>query len=105
MTLTFKKVDEILKNDFGLLSRTRVRNKYILQSYFFADRYLDTRKSEVARELVGLIKGGVGGYIYVGHLPEYNSHPKRHKDGYLNIGHMGEQEFIELTTKVTKHYK
>jgi DNA repair exonuclease SbcCD nuclease subunit len=59
----------------------------------------------VAREVVQLVNGGVGGYIYVGHLHEYDNHPKRHKDGYLNIGHMEEIEFMEVTTKVTKEYK
>jgi hypothetical protein len=55
--------------------------------------------------VVQLVNGGVGGYIYVGHLPELDYHPKRHKDGYLNIGHMEEMEFIEVTTKVTREYK
>lgn len=105
MALTFERVDEILKTDFELLSKNRVRNNNVLHSYYFADRYLHTRKVEVAREIVDLKNGGVGGYIYVGHLPEYNNHPKRHKDGYLNIGQMEEQEFIDVTTNVTKEYK
>lgn len=105
MALTFERVDQILQTNLVLLCRTRVRGKYLLHSYYFADRYLDTRKAEVAREVTELINGGVGGYIYVGHLQEYNVHPKRHPDGYLNISDMAEQEFIDLITKVTKHYK
>jgi hypothetical protein len=105
MSLTFERVDEIFKAKFDLLSKTRKRNNYTLHSYYYEDRYIDTKKREVAREVCGLINGGVGGYIYVGRLPEYNDHPKRHKDGYLNIGYMNEQEFIEVTTKVTRQYK
>lgn len=105
MSLIFDRVDEIFKSEFGLLSKTRERNDNILYSYYFEDRYLNTRKSEVAREITELKGGGVGGYIYVGHLQEYNEHSKRHKDGYLNIGHMKEHEFIDLVTQVVKNYK
>lgn len=46
----------------------------------------------------------IGGYIYVGHLQKFNDNPKRHKDGYLNIGHMDEEEFAQIVKEVTKHY-
>ena len=105
MGLTFKQADEIFREKFRLSSKTRRRNKSILHSYYYEDKYINTQKREVAREVCSLINGGVGGYIYVGHLPEYDDHPKRHKDGYLNIGHMDEMGLIEVTTKVTKHYK
>ena len=105
MTLTFQRVNEIFETKFGLLSKTRKRGNYVLYSYYFADKYLYTRKKEVAREVTALLNGGVGGYIYVGHLPEYDTHPKRHKDGYLNIKHMLEPDFIDLVAKVVEHYK
>lgn len=104
MTLCFERVDYILKNDFSLLSKIRKDNTK-RHSYYFKDRYIYTKKSEVAREIVELKNGGVGGYIYVGHLSEYNNCSKKHKDGYLNIGHMEESEFIDLAAKVTKEYK
>lgn len=104
MSLTFERVDEILRLQYGLLSKTRVRSNYILHSYYFKDKYVDNRKSEVAREVTSLLNGGVGGYIYVGHLQKFNDNPKRHKDGYLNIGHMDEEEFAQIVKEVTKHY-
>ena len=104
MSITFRKVDGTF-TDFGLLSKTGMRKGYTLYSYYYKDKYIQTNKREVAREVTELLNGGVGGYIYVGHLSDYDNHPKRHKDGYMNIGHLEEQEFIDLVAEVTKHYK
>ncbi len=105
MGLTFQRVHEIFTKQFGLLYDTRQRGNYTLYRYYFEDRYVQSHKSEVAREVCELINGGVGGYIYVGHLPEFDVHPKRKKDGYLNIGDMTEKELIRVTEKVTREYK
>jgi len=47
----------------------------------------------------------VGGYIYVGHLPEFNYHPNRKKDGYLFVGDLTENEFLQIVEKVIRDYK
>lgn len=103
--MNFTRVDNILREDFGLSVKNIKGTQNERHSYYFTDKYIYTKKSEVAREIVDLKNGGVGGYIYVGHLSEYNNHPKKHKDGYFNIGHLEENEFIDLVAKVTREYK
>ena len=105
MLLSFETVKCILTNKFGLLSSTRNRSGYVLHRYYFADKYINKRKSEVAHEVCSLQNGGVGGYIYVRHLSEYDYHPNRKKDGYLFIGNLTENAFLELSEKVIREYK
>lgn len=105
MSLSFEQVNNIFTNRFGLLSKTRIRNGSVLYSYYFEDRYTDTKKSEVAHEITALQNGGCGGYIYVGHLKEFNNHPARKKDGYLKIGDLTMDEFIDIAEKVIREYK
>ncbi|MBB6452360.1 hypothetical protein HNQ94_000805 [Salirhabdus euzebyi] len=55
---------------------------------------------------VGMLKDGtLTGYIYVGHLREFDYHPDRTKMGYLPIKNLKEEQFKELLNKVTKHYR
>lgn len=105
MSLSFERVNDILTNRFGLLFKTRNRSGNVLYRYYFEDKYINTRKSEVAHEVCSLQNGGVGGYIYVGHLTEFDHHPNRKKDGYLFIGNLTENEFLEIAEKVIREYK
>ena len=95
----------MLKEEFGLETISSDKGKYVRQRYFFKDRFIYTRKSDVLREIVELKNGGIGGYIYVDHLAEYKNHPDKTKKGHLYIGKMTEQELREITQKVTKEYK
>jgi hypothetical protein len=74
-------------------------------NYYFSDRHLYSRKSLVVQQVKQLKNGGVGGYVYAGHLPEYDNHEKIHPDGYMNIGQLLELDFIELLRKVTQEFK
>ncbi|WP_131820773.1 hypothetical protein [Desulfotruncus arcticus] len=98
-------MNDILTNRFGLLSKTGIKKGYVLYSYYFKDRYTDTRKQVVAHEITALQNGGCGGYIYVAHLKEFNNHPARKKDGYLKIGDLTMDEFIDIAEKVIREYK
>ena len=105
MSLNFETVDKILKEEFGLESESTDNGNNVRHRYFFKDKFLYNKKAQVCREVVALKNGGVGGYIYVGHLPEYNHHPKRDYRGQFKIGNLTEQELRVITEKVTKEYK
>jgi hypothetical protein len=100
--LSFDWVDNILRDEFGLLCKGISENRF---NYYFSDRHLYSRKSLVVQQVKPLKNGEVGGYVYAGHLPEYDNHEKMHKDGYMNIGQLSEFEFIELLRKVTQAFK
>ena len=102
MSLTFEKVDEILKS-YGLLSHT-IKNGHCTE-YFFKDRTIHVKKKNVATRVTPLINGGVGGYLYVDHLKEYDNHPGKTKMGHIPIGNMTEDELRNIIQKVIKDYK
>ena len=105
MGLTLERIDKILKNEFGLESKSSTKRKYIVYNYFFKDRFIDHKRSQVFCDVTELIRGGIAGYIYIGHLKEFDKHPHKTKLGHLQIGKMTEQELREITQKVTKEYK
>jgi len=105
MSLNFETIDKILREEFGLECVSSDKGEYERCSYFFKDKSIYHSKTHVFREVTQLKNGGVGGYIYVGHLSEYNHHPQRDYRGQFKIGNLTEQELRELTTKVTKEYK
>lgn len=74
MSLNFEKVDRILKS-YGLVSHT-IKNGECTE-YEFEDKFLYSRKRKVATRIKPLINGGVGGYLYVGHLTEYNTDTRK----------------------------
>ncbi len=102
MSLYFEKVDEILKS-YGLVSHA-IKNGQCTE-YRFEDKYINTKKRNVATQIRPLLNGGVGGYLYVDHLKEYENHPKKTKMGHIHIGHMTEDEFRMTLAKVIKDYK
>lgn len=102
MSLNFKKVDEILKS-YGLVSHAIKSGECV--EYKFEDKFINTRKRNVATLIKPLLNGGVGGYLYVDHLKEYENHPKKTKMGHIYIGHMTEDEFRMTLEKVIKNYK
>ena len=102
--MDFQSLDKILRNEFGLESKHSPYGDYERYSYYFNDRHMDQKRSHVFSEICELKNGGVGGYIYVDHLREYDKHPKKTKMGHLPIGNMTEQELREITIKVTKEY-
>lgn len=67
MGLSFERIDDILKS-YGLVSHTIKNGK--CTEYGFEDRALNIKKKNVATRVTSLINGGVGGYLYVGHLKE-----------------------------------
>lgn len=103
MTLTFKKVDEIFK-EYGLRNHNTTE-------YIFPESL--TRRKNVATNVRPLLKGGVGGYIYVGYLDEYkfkNEAPSGYKflksaREHVKFNDMSEQELRTLLERVIKHYK
>lgn len=105
MGLNFDTLDKILKEEFELESLSTDNGKNVRYRYFFKDKFLYNKKAQVFCEVSELKNCGVGGYIYVGHLTEYNHHPQRDYRGQFKIGSLTEQELRELTTKVTKEYK
>ena len=105
MSLSFERLDEILKNEYGLESRSGTSGKYIRYNYYFKNRFIGHKRSQVFCDIIQLLNGGIGGYIYIDHLKEYNNHPDKTKMGHLAIGKMTEQELRDITTKVTKDYK
>lgn len=76
------------------------RNEFV-----FRRRRLPTGKRNLLTKVMELKEGGLTGYIYVGHLSEYDKHPERKKMGYLPIRHLGEHELKDLLQKVTKGYR
>lgn len=103
--MDFQSLDRILRNEFGLESQLSSSGDYERYSYYFKERHVDQKRSQVFCEICELKNGGIGGYIYVDHLREYDQHPKKTKKGHLPIGNMTEQELREITLKVTKEYK
>ncbi|MCB2300271.1 hypothetical protein [Clostridium tagluense] len=59
----------------------------------------------MATRVKPFIKGGVGGYIYVDHLKEYDNHPNKTKMGDIFIGDMSENELKNIIEKVIKDYR
>lgn len=102
MSLNFEKVDQILKS-CGLVSHTIKSGE--CTEYRFEDKFINTKKRNVATQIRPLLNGGVGGYLYVDHLKEYEDHPKKTKMGHIHIGHMTEDEFRMTLAKVIKDYK
>src|SRR5680860_1518315 len=60
----------IRKNEFGLESKHSPYGDYERYSYFFKDRHMDQKRSQVFREIRELKNGGIAGYIYINHLRE-----------------------------------
>lgn len=102
MSLNFEKVDEILKS-YGLVSHTIKNGK--CTEYEFQDKVINTKQKNVATQITSLINGGVGGYLYVDHLSEYNNHPNKTKMGHIPIGKMTEDELKNTIEKVIKDYR
>jgi hypothetical protein len=100
--LTFNAVDEIFKS-YGLVSHT-IKNGQCTE-YEFKDRYVNTRQRNVATQVKPLVKGGIGGYIYIDHLSEFDTHPQKTKMGHLPISRMTEKELREIIEKVIAHYR
>lgn len=103
--MDFQTLDRILKDEFGLESKHSPYGEYERYSYYFKDRYMHQKRSQVFREIRELKNGGIGGYIYVDHLREFDNHPQKTKMGHLPIGNMTEQELREITLKVIREYK
>lgn len=103
--MVFQALGKILTDEFGLESKHSIKGKCERYSYHFKDRHMDQKRSQVFCDVRELSNGGIGGYIYVNHLREYDKHPKKTKRGHLAIGNMTEQELREITIKVTKEYK
>lgn len=101
MSLNFEKVDKILKS-YGLISHTIRDNR--CTEYGFEDKYINSRKRNVATDIRPLLNGGVSGYLYVEHLKEFENHPDKTKMGHIKITDMTEDEFITLLEKVIKDY-
>jgi hypothetical protein len=62
--------------------------------------YINTKQRNVATQVKPLLKGGIGGYIYIDHLREFDTHPKKTKMGHIPIGRMTEEELREVIEKV-----
>lgn len=105
MSVNFETLDKMLKEEFKLETISSDRGKYVRHRYFFKDRFIYHRKSDVLREIIELKNGGIGGYIYVDHLKEYKDYSDKTKKGHFQIGKMTEQELREILIKVTKEYK
>lgn len=102
MSLNFEKVDSILIS-YGLVTHSTKGGEFT--EYGFEDKYINTKKRNVATMVKLLLNGGVGGYLYVNHLEEYENHPQKTKMGHVYIGHMTEDEFRMTLEKVIKDYK
>ncbi|MYL56683.1 hypothetical protein GLW20_04115 [Virgibacillus halodenitrificans] len=102
MSLTFGKVDEIFKS-YGLASH-EIKNGQCTE-YSFENKTIHVRQKNVATRVTALNNGGVGGYLYVDHLKEYNNHPNKTKRGHLPIGGMTEAELKNTLEKVIKDYR
>jgi glutamate synthase domain-containing protein 3 len=102
MGLGFKRVDEIFRL-YELISHT-IKNDSCTE-YCFEDRVINVRQKNVATRVKPLINGGVGGYIYVQHLKEYDKHPKKTKMGHIPIGDMTEEELKNTIKKVIMEYR
>ncbi|TCT20368.1 hypothetical protein EDD68_11452 [Melghiribacillus thermohalophilus] len=70
--------------------------------FFFHRSRFPTGKKNVLSKVTELKDGTLSGYIYVGHLPEYDHHPKRTKMGYLPIKHFTADQLEKLLKKVTE---
>ncbi|MBO8157330.1 MAG: hypothetical protein H0Z32_12805 [Bacillaceae bacterium] len=70
--------------------------------FFFRRRRFPTGKKNVLSKVMELKDGRLSGYIYVGHLPEYDHHPERTKMGYLPIKNLTTEEIKDLMKKVTR---
>ncbi len=102
MSLTFARVDEILKS-YGLVSHT-IKNGQCTE-YSFEDRVIHVSQKNVATRVKSLINGGVGGYLYIGHLREYDNHDNKTKMGHIPIGAMSEEELHNTIDKVIRDYR
>lgn len=102
MGLTFSEVDRILKS-FGLLPH-EIKDGQCVE-YSFKNKVLNIKKKNVATRVSALKNGGVGGYIYIDHLKDYENHPQKTKMGHIPIGNMTEEELKNTIEKVIKEYK
>lgn len=102
MGLSFKRVDEIFRF-YDLVSHT-IKNDECTE-YCFEDRVVNVKQKNVATQVRPLINGGVGGYIYINHLKEYEMHPNKTKMGHIPIGEMSEEELKNTLKKVIKEYR
>ena len=102
MGLVFEKVDEIFKS-YGLVSH-QIKNGKCTE-YSFENKVINVKKANVATRVTPLINGGVGGYLYVDHLAQYDNHPDKTKMGHIPIGSMNEEELINILEKVIKEYR
>ena len=102
MSLNFERADEIFKS-YNLVSHTTKNGK--CTEYCFEDRVINTRQKNVATQVIPLVRGGIGGYIYVNHLKEYDRHPRKTKMGHIPIGDMSEEELRNIIEKVIRDYR
>lgn len=102
MSLTFQVVDKVLKS-YGLVSYAIKKGQFL--EYKFEDRAMNTRRKKVGTLIKPLINGGVGGYLYIDHIKEYDNHPRKTKMGHIPIGNMTEEELIITIEKVIKDYR
>lgn len=102
MSLNFEKVDNILKS-YGLISHTIKDGE--CTEYEFEDRVINSWQKNVATGIKPLLNGGVGGYLYINHLREYDNHPNKTKMGHIPIGGMSENEFRTTLEKVIRDYR
>lgn len=100
--LTFKKLNEILE-PYEILKVENGDGKR--HEFLFRRKRLPTGKRNLLTKVSELKNGGLSGYIYVGHLREFDKHPERKKMGYIPIKNLSEDEFKEILKRVTREYR
>ena len=76
-----------------------------MKDLFLKDKFINDRKSNVAAQVKLLMNGGVGGYVYIDHLREFDNHPNKTKMGHIPIGRMTENELIDVLEKAIALYR
>jgi hypothetical protein len=100
--ITFEQVDNLFKS-YGLVPHP-IKNGQCFE-YDFEKRFLGKKKN-VATRVTPLMNGGVGGYLYVDHLQEFENHPDKTKMGHYAISHFKNiNDLTELLEKVIVHYR
>jgi hypothetical protein len=100
--LTFECLQKNLE-PFDLLNVQYVND--CRQEIHFRRRRLPSGKRNLLSKVGTLKNGSLTGYIYVGHLREFDYDPNVTKFGYLSLKNLNEEEFKEVLQKVTKHYR
>jgi hypothetical protein len=100
--ITFEQVDRLFKS-YGLVPHP-IKNGQCFE-YDFDNRFLGNKKN-VATRVAPLKNGGVGGYLYVDHLNEFENHPDKTKMGHYAIRHFNNIDGLkELLERVTVYYR